>query len=435
MEELEKKKVHNKTNWRTTVRILHTSDWHLGRNLEGRTRLPEQEQFIDELADIAGRERVQLILVAGDVFDTYNPSADAERLFYDALERLSDGGKRALVVIAGNHDSPDRLNAANPLALKHGISLMGFPREVLITGAAQGGVRRVNSGPGWVELAVPGCVENAIVYALPYPSESRLNEVISEKLDDDSQQVAYSERVGRLFTEADQIFRPDAVNLAVAHLFAFGGLESESERQLGGALAVSPQVLPKQAQYIALGHLHRPQTLNNPSQICRYSGSPLSYSFSEADQQKEVIVADVVPGGLAETHPIKLHCGKALKRWRASNVGEARLWCAEPKNHSSWVELEIMADQPIDIPQLAELRRLHPGIITIRPIFPELEADNLAVRRLSEMPLIDRFKLFFERDRGVTPPEDLVHFFLEMVNQQESDAEPDADAPAGGVVA
>lgn len=403
------------------MRILHTSDWHLGRNLEGRSRLPEQEQFIDELVDIVTREDIQIILVAGDVFDTYNPSAEAENLFYDTLERLSDNGKRAVVAIAGNHDSPDRLHAANPLALRHGISLLGYPAEVLPVGMAPGGVKRLLTGPGWMELAVPGCDSKAIIYTLPYPSESRLNEVFTEKLDEESGQIAYSERVSRLFNEADQVFRADTVNLVVAHLFARGGLESESERQLGGALAVSPQAMPKGAHYIALGHLHRPQQVNHMPQTCRYSGSPLSFSFSEADQQKEVVLIDVTPGSLAKTCPINLSCGKALKRWRASSLAEARLWLAEPSNLEAWVELEIMVDQPLEISELVELRKAHSGIITIRPIFPELNNDHEALRRLAEMPLIERFKLFFERERGLAPPENLVEFFLEMVNRRDSD--------------
>lgn len=406
------------------MRILHTSDWHLGRNLEGRSRLPEQVQFIDELVDIAAGEQIHLILVAGDVFDTYNPSADAESLFFEALERLSDGGKRALVVIAGNHDSPDRLNAANPLALKHGIIILGYPGEQLTAGTAYGGIKRIDTGPGWVELAIPGWNEKAIIYALPYPSESRLNEVLTEHLDDVSQQLAYSVRVGQLFRTADQIFKPDTINLTVAHLYAFGGVESESERQLGGALAVSPLVLPAQAQYIALGHLHRPQQVNNTPQACRYSGSPLSFSFSEADQPKEVVVVDLIPGGLAQVRPMSLSCGKALKRWRANSIAEARLWCAEPKNLASWVELEIMADQPIEVAQLAELRKTHSGIITIRPIFPEMENKVSEVHRLAEMSLEERFKLFFQRERSISPPEELVRFFLEMVNQAEADAAP-----------
>jgi exonuclease SbcD len=422
---------------RKKVRVLHTSDWHLGRNLEGRSRLPEQEQFIDELVDIVTKEAIQLILVAGDVFDSCNPAAEAENLFYDALERLSDNGKRAVIAIAGNHDSPERLHAANPLALKHGIALLGYPQEILPAGTAQGGIRRVNTGPGWVELAAPGWAENAVVYALPYPSESRLNEVLTEKLDDGSQQVAYSERVGRLFAEADRVFRTDTINLAVAHLFAYGGLESESERQLGGALAVSPLVMPEQAGYIALGHLHRPQQLHSAPQTCRYSGSPLSFSFSEADQQKEVVIAEMLPGRPANVNPVNLGCGKALKRWRANNIEEARRWCAEPGNLECWVELEIRADQPLESSELAELRRLHPGIITIRPIFPELEAGDSTMRRLSELPLVDRFQLFFERDRGIAPPEELVRFFLEMVNQPESDREENGvlPQPGGGEVA
>ncbi len=419
------------------MRILHTSDWHLGRNLEGRSRLPEQEQFLDELVDIVTKEAVQIILVAGDVFDSYNPAAEAEKLYYDALERLSDNGRRAVVVIAGNHDSPERLHAPNPLALKHGIALMGYPREILPAGTAPGGIRRVNTGPGWVELTAPGWDESAVVYGLPYPSESRLNETLTETLDDCSQQAAYSERVGELFAAADRIFRTDTVNLAAAHLFAWGGLESESERQLGGALAVSPLVMPQQAGYIALGHLHRPQQLHSAPQACRYSGSPLSFSFSEADQRKEVVIVEALPGRPAQVNPVGLSCGKALKRWRADRLEEARRWCAEPANLECWVELEIRADQPLGSSELAELRKLHPGIITIRPIFPELAAADPAARRLSELPLIDRFKLFFERDRGIAPPEELVRFFLEMVNQAEPNPEENGDLlqPGGGEVA
>jgi exonuclease SbcD len=417
------------------VRILHTSDWHLGRSLEGRSRLAEQEQFLDELVTIAADENVKLILVAGDVFDTYNPPADAERLFFDAAERLSDGGKRAIILIAGNHDSPERLLAANPLAIKHGISLVGYPGEQLMISGVQEGARRIATGPGWLELVIPECQERALVYALPYPSEARLNEVLTEELEERSQQIAYSERIGRLFREADQRFRADTVNIAMAHLFAFGGVESESERELGGALAVSPQSMPKSAQYIALGHLHRPQQVHSAPTVCRYSGSPLSFSFSEADQQKEVVLVDAVPGSLVQVKPVNMNCGKALKRWRAANIGEARSWCGEPKNQSCWVELEIMADKPLEVSELADLRKLHSGIITIRPIFPELTAAASEGCRLSEMSLVERFHLFFERDRGVAPPEDLVRFFLEMVNQQEPDHESDCDdfiKPAGG---
>ncbi|HEX3046788.1 MAG TPA: exonuclease subunit SbcD [Bacillota bacterium] len=421
------------------MRILHTSDWHLGRTLEGRPRLPEQEQFIDELIDIVQGEDVKLILIAGDVYDTYNPPADAEKLFFDAMERLSDGGKRAVVAIAGNHDSPERLQAANPLAVKHGISLLGYPGEHLPVTKASAGVQRISSGPGWLELQITGCEERVMVYALPYPSESRLNEVLTENLEEEMQQIAYSERIGRLFGAADQIFRPDTVNVALAHLFAFGGVECESERQLGGALAVSPQEMPKMAQYIALGHLHRPQQLHHTPAPCRYSGSPLSFSFSEADQQKEVVIVDAKPGDIAQVRSINLNSGRILKRWRAGNIEEARNWCARPENQNYWVEMELMADGPLEINQLMELRKLHSGLVTIRPIFPELN-ETADGRRLSEMTLVERFNLFFEREYGIAPSEDLIQYFLEMVNHsgeaddsvQDNDLQTDPHRIHGG---
>ena len=109
------------------MRILHTSDWHLGRSLEQISRIEEQRAFIDLLVETCEDQKVDLVLVAGDIYDTYNPPASAEELFYEALERLSGKGKRAVVVIAGNHDNPERLCAASPLAYKNGIILLGYP--------------------------------------------------------------------------------------------------------------------------------------------------------------------------------------------------------------------------------------------------------------------------------------------------------------------
>ncbi|MDA8220416.1 MAG: exonuclease subunit SbcD, partial [Desulfitobacterium hafniense] len=186
------------------MRILHTSDWHLGRTLEGRSRIEEQMTFINELCMIAEDEAVDLILIAGDVFDTVNPPAIAEELFYDALNRLSAGGRRAIVAIAGNHDNPERLCAASPLAVRNGITLYGLPKEVLTPGLLDqpnlGRVTRVAAGQGWVELHIPSCSDPAIIAMLPYPSESRLNEVLSESLDEEILREEYSKRVQQLFS-------------------------------------------------------------------------------------------------------------------------------------------------------------------------------------------------------------------------------------------
>lgn len=111
------------------MRILHTADWHLGRTLEGRSRQEEHEKFVDELCTLVRDEAIDLVLIAGDVFDSGNPSAAAEELYFDALARLGENGRRAVVVIAGNHDSPDRLTAVQALAQRHGATLFGYPYD------------------------------------------------------------------------------------------------------------------------------------------------------------------------------------------------------------------------------------------------------------------------------------------------------------------
>jgi exonuclease SbcD len=225
------------------MRILHTSDWHLGRSLENISRIEEQWEFIDQLCDIADEERIDLVLVAGDVYDSYNPSAAAEELFYYALDRLNDGGGRAVVVIAGNHDNPERLCASNPLASKNGIILLGYPGSragVNKYGSAKTGV--VDSGAGWLEVGISRCSHTAVIIALPYPSEARLEQLLTRETDEKTLQRAYSDRVGSIISALSRRYRADTVNLALSHLFMNGGKQSESERvlQVGGALTVEP---------------------------------------------------------------------------------------------------------------------------------------------------------------------------------------------------
>ena len=219
------------------MRILHTSDWHLGRSLEHISRIGEQRDFIDCLVNIADEEDVDLVLIAGDIYDTYNPSAAAEELFYEAMDRLGGKDGRAVIVIAGNHDNPERLCAASPLAYKNGIILLGYP------GSDAGeyemkaeGISIVDSGPGWLELSLSRCEHNAVIITMPYPSEARLEELLSEEADEAELQNAYSAKIGSIFSRLSGKFRDDTVNLITAHLFLMGGSTSDSERtlQVGG---------------------------------------------------------------------------------------------------------------------------------------------------------------------------------------------------------
>lgn len=411
------------------MRILHTSDWHLGRTLENINRIDEQREFIDELCSITEQENIDIVLVAGDVFDTYNPSAAAEELFYKAVDRLSGGGKRAVVVIAGNHDNPERLCAASPLACKNGVILLGYPgSDAGEYGLNTGHVRLIDSGPGWFELNISPYEYNAIIIALPYPSEARLELLLSREMDEKKLQQAYSDKMGEILSKLSEKFRQDTVNLIVSHLFILGGKESESERtiQVGGAMTVDPGVLPPNAHYAAFGHLHRPQKVRGAQCPAAYSGSPLAYSFSEADYCKEVFIIDAYPGKPAEVREIPLNCGKPLKRWKATGgMEEAVRWCREGRDANAWIDLEVYIDRVITAEEQRELRALHSGIINIRPVIMSegLEIQEFETREGRKIDQL--FKDFFKFRTGTEISEELMEVLLDVLNDEEREEEQD----------
>jgi len=416
------------------MRILHTADWHFGRALEGRDRRFEQTAFIDELCQIVEEKNIDLVLIAGDVYDSVNPPAWAEELFYDALERLAAEGKRGVVVIAGNHDQPERVRAAAPLAYKHGIVLLGLPKETPFVGTAEADdterVRIIEAGPSWLELALPGTPHHAVIIALPYPSESRLKELISESFTQEEMQQAYSERIGKLLAEYAQKFRTDTVNLVTSHLFVMGGMETESERpiQIGGALTVSPSAFPQNAHYVALGHLHRLQKLSD-APLIRYSGSPLAYSFSEAGQSKAVVIVEAIPGQPVQEEIVYLTSGRPLARWKATEgIAQVEQWLAEGRDAGSWIDLELHVKEAIDPAEFQRLRKLSDDFIKIQRVLvqegkqdereqPETKKEELRPDQL--------FRRFFERKRGVSPDEKVVELFARLMAQVQ-------DREAGG---
>jgi exonuclease SbcD len=411
------------------MRILHTSDWHLGRSLEQVGRIEEQREFIDFLVSMVEEQGIDLVLIAGDVYDTYNPSAAAEELFFEAVERLGCNGRTAVVAIAGNHDNPERLCAASPLAYKNGIILLGYPGSDAGEYKTGGGVQIAASGAGWLEIALPGAGHHAVIIALPYPSESRLEEVLSAEADENALQKAYSEKIGDLLAVRSRKFRDDTVNLIVAHLFMRGGKESDSERplQVGGALTVDPGALPSNAHYAALGHLHRPQQVGNAPCPAYYSGSPLAYSFSEAEHSKAVYVVDAEPGRDPQITPVYLSCGKPLRRWVAERgYGQALEWCEEGRDPNAWVDLEIVTDRVLTSEEQKALRDLHPGIINIRPHLRQDPAAEPDFQSRENKRVDELFRDYYRSRMGCDIPEELMEAFLDVVNDQ--DGEVDADA-------
>jgi exonuclease SbcD len=270
------------------MRLLHTSDWHIGRSLHGTDLLAEQEQVLGGLAGVVAAEGVDVVVVAGDVYDRAVPSADAMAVLDRVLVRLRRAGA-TVVLTPGNHDSARRLGFVSGLLAVSGVHVRadtpGLDEPVLLS-----------DEHGDVAL-----------YGLPYlePEVARFELGLPDARSHEAVLAAAMDRV-----RADLFLRPGVRSVVLAHAFVGGGLPSESERDIsvGGVDLVSATEF-EGVDYVALGHLHRPQTL---TPRLRYSGSPLAYSFGEAGQQKQAWLVDLDAHGLADVRPVLLPTPRAL---------------------------------------------------------------------------------------------------------------------------
>ncbi|GAA1049985.1 exonuclease SbcCD subunit D [Arthrobacter russicus] len=276
------------------MRFLHTSDWHLGRSFHGVGLLAAQQRFIDQLLATVEHEQVDVLLISGDVYDRALPPVDVVRLFSATLARLRAAGVE-VVISSGNHDSASRL---------------GFASEIL----GHGGVH-IRAAVADLDRPVLFDGGKIAVYAVPY-LEPRMvaAELDVEAPDHESVTAAALRRV-----HADAAARPGTRTVLMAHTFASGGIGSSSERELSGmrsgGIGAVPLDLFEGFDYVALGHLHGRQRL---SESVRYSGSPLAYSFAEADQAKGGWLVELSATGLESVKPISWPAERALSVLRGT---------------------------------------------------------------------------------------------------------------------
>ncbi len=406
------------------MRIIHTGDWHLGKNLEGMSRLEEQAEFLEDFIRIVEDNRADLVIIAGDVYDSFSPSAKAEILFYDTLKRLSKDGERLILVIAGNHDSPDRLVAAGPLAQSHGIIMLGTPKTTILEGD-YGRHKVIMSKPGVVEIEINE--EKAVIAAVAFPSEKRLNEVLYQGIDEDEEKLEnYEARMIQLFTELEKNYRDDTINLLVSHLFVMGSEESGSERsiQLGGSYLINSSIFPKKAQYIALGHVHKPQIVPGTGGKARYAGSPIHYNKTEINFTKSVELIDVVARQeKAEINRIELRVYKPIEVWKCENYAEALAKCQENKDKSSWVYLEIKTDEYIREDQIKELKLLKKDILSIRPITSEEMKREEFILEHKTQSFEELFQAFYMKRYGTEPSKETKETLFKLFYGEDYDNE------------
>ena len=330
------------------MRILHTSDWHLGRSFHREGLLGHQGAFIDHLLAVVESEQVDLVVVAGDVYDRALPHVDAVALADEAFARLASS-RAAVVISSGNHDSGQRLG--------FGSRLMDAAGVFVRTSAAGVGTP-ILLGDDHGEVAV---------HALPYLDPSALLEPWG--LTRRSHEAALSEAMTRV--RRDLVGRgPRTRSVVLAHAFVAGATPSESERDIsvGGVSRVATGLFDG-IDYTALGHLHGPHVLNDG---LRYSGSPLAYSFSEADQVKGSWLVELGPEGLTSSQWIAAPVPRRLARLTGS-LDDLLFDPRHAAHEDDWVQATL-TDVPRPARAMEQLRRRFPGALVLQ--FASVPADS-----------------------------------------------------------
>ncbi len=385
------------------MRIVHTSDWHTGRLLRTVDRIGEVEAALDGLGRFVEREAVDLVLVSGDVFDSLTPAAEAERVVFGFFRRLG-AARVPSVVVAGNHDSAHRVEAWGQLAELAGVHAAAIPRP-----PERGGV-----------LEIPcRCGETALVATVPFASPGRLVTALELASGDTDPMGVYADALRDLIARLAAGFRDDTVNLLVAHLYVEGAWISGTERQvtLGDQWAVPPQALPSTAHYVALGHIHRPQTLRAAPAPAAYAGSVLQLDFGEAGQVKSFVVVDAHPGRPVAIARVPYEGTTPLGIVRATLAEIER--DAEALRRRGWLQVIVPRERP-DPHVATAVRRLLPNAVVVRDELPAPPDDPLASRRgLAPRELYARYV----RERhGVEPQEDLLRAFDTLLEEAGHDA-------------
>lgn len=406
------------------MRILHTADWHLGKRLDDFSRMEEQRAVLQEIGEIADREEADAVLVAGDLFDTFNPPTEAVELLYKTLKKLTNNGRRPVIAIAGNHDSPDRIESPDPLARECGIIFAGYPHSTVPPFRLDTGLELVRSDEGFLELSLPDIATPLRILLTPYANEFRLKAYLGHENSEEEMRALLQEKWQQL---VDRYCDDRGVNILLSHLFMIQKgeplpEEPEDEKPIlhvGGAQAIYTENIPSGIQYTALGHLHRMHQVDHqPCPIC-YSGSPLSYSFSEANQKKYVLIVEAEPGESATVRPVELTRVKRLLRARAEGIGHALKWLSD--NQDALVELTLVTNTFLTAADRRKLNAAHPGIVAI---IPEVtNARGLFVNRQKQIDLNQSmealFRDYFLHEKGQEPNDEIMDLFHEIIAEEE----------------
>jgi exonuclease SbcD len=360
---------------------------------------------LEEMVGIATEERVDAVLVSGDLYDGRSPPPDADALVFEALVRLYEAGI-PVVGIPGNHDSAARLEALARLLRPIGVTMI--PRVVP---PDQGSLVEVPSRDG---------SHAARVACVPFVPERRFGDAAALFDATEDWYLSYAEGMGRLLAAMTGSFTTDRVNILLAHLFTDGAIPGGGEHRItiGIEYAVSPARLPGTASYIALGHVHRPQAVRAAPSPTRYAGSLLQLDFGEVDQAKSVTIVEAMPGRPAAIHEVALSAGRRLDD--VEGTLDEVLASAEGRS-DSYLRVFVHTDGPV--PGIGErIRDALPNAVDVQLVYERVEESEEGPP-LSSLQPREQFLSYYRREHGVEEvPDELMRAFDAVLEDVQNEA-------------
>lgn len=370
------------------MRLIHTSDWHLGRKLKGVDRTPEIALALEEILKYAKNFDVDAVLVAGDIFDVPNPSTEAEKVAYEFFYQLNQLSIPS-VAIAGNHDSATRIDSLAQLLSLAGVRALGRPRI-----ADEGGVITMDTASG-----------KLCVGAMPFASERRM--LAAEdvwNLDASEQRADYKTTVTYVLQNLATGFRTDAANVMMAHMTIDGAKFTGSEAAFhsGNMYSLSGQAIPSECQYVALGHIHRPQQIANAAPTY-YSGSLIQVDFGEVGEEKGFNVIDVEVGRPAKVQFQPLTCQKPLKRVEC-HIDQLDEQLETHRDYVGYLKFAIAVDAP-QIGLADRVRKVCPQAVMVEPKLIQRESAKIPETEISDRfdPIAEFQKFYSDREKTLSP--------------------------------
>lgn len=403
---------------------MHTSDWHLGKSLERHSLQKEQTMFLEELVQIAEEENVDMIVVAGDIFDTVNPPAYAEKMFYEVIEKLNNFGKRPVIIISGNHDHGIRLQAISPLAAKQGIFVVGT-RETDFADIANEHFSFTSLDEGVLSFRIRN--KEVIVLALPYLNERTIGTVVSESIEDEALQIGFETAMENILSSMATYYTKDSLHIIVGHFYIKNSQTSdEAPMKWGGAFDMRGTVFPKDTHYIAMGHMHRAQQVPYIGCTAYYAGSPMPFSKEEFskkyvllatfDEDKEVSVIK---------HPLSIY--RPVVIWKADSIEKLLDLAETNKETELFVYVELTSDRPMTSEERKILHEGKPEIVDIRI---QIITEDMIDTEAAYIPetIEEEFISFYAyKHNGSKPTLEVLEAFRSLLGEDISDEASETD--------